>query len=300
MAAGIQNYMQEGLQAAEQTRKAYMQMIGDDDYDKAWNDSWREFYLNYALMQQANQNELDAWNRQNAYNSPSEQMKRLQAAGLNPNLMYQLGNSGNASSAPGVHTFRATNNDQAQKMQKIALVNQTVSTMNQAAQQFLQTLNGIEAYKQNRIETGMQQARAGALSWQFSIPQFNRYRKNFRGQPFMEQYDPATGDTKFTTYFDANPWIAGFADPQGYGKYLQNLYQTDQRAFLKDKNRWFNYWQGIDQTNWVKYGMSEREWQYKVAQYNFDFLNQLDPTERNLLMILGQVVPMFSQAVRWF
>lgn len=44
---------------------------------------------------------IDMWNRQNVYNSPSEQMKRLEEAGLNPNLIYgSSANAGNASSAP--------------------------------------------------------------------------------------------------------------------------------------------------------------------------------------------------------
>ncbi len=43
------------------------------------------------------------WNRENAYNDPSQQMKRLQGAGLNPNLIYGTGGStavGNAGPAP--------------------------------------------------------------------------------------------------------------------------------------------------------------------------------------------------------
>lgn len=43
---------------------------------------------------------LEAWNMQNQYNSPVEQMKRLEEAGLNPHLMYGQGNVGNASSVP--------------------------------------------------------------------------------------------------------------------------------------------------------------------------------------------------------
>ena len=39
---------------------------------------------------------LDMWNRQNLYNSPKEQMKRLIEAGLNPHLMYGQGTVGNA------------------------------------------------------------------------------------------------------------------------------------------------------------------------------------------------------------
>lgn len=38
------------------------------------------------------------WHRQNAYNSPEEQMKRFGAAGLNPHLIYGQGSSGLAGS----------------------------------------------------------------------------------------------------------------------------------------------------------------------------------------------------------
>lgn len=41
--------------------------------------------------------ELDFWNLQNAYNDPSAQMKRLESAGLNPNLVY--GNGATTESA---------------------------------------------------------------------------------------------------------------------------------------------------------------------------------------------------------
>lgn len=40
------------------------------------------------------------WNLQNAYNSPAAQMQRFKDAGLNPNLIYGQGNSGNASPPP--------------------------------------------------------------------------------------------------------------------------------------------------------------------------------------------------------
>lgn len=46
---------------------------------------------------QADQN-LNLWNLNNAYNTPSAQMERYKSAGLNPNLMYGQGSSGNSSS----------------------------------------------------------------------------------------------------------------------------------------------------------------------------------------------------------
>lgn len=42
---------------------------------------------------------LSDWNMQNVYDSPMEQMKRLKAAGLNPNLVYGQGAVGNSSSS---------------------------------------------------------------------------------------------------------------------------------------------------------------------------------------------------------
>lgn len=49
------------------------------------------------LMELQYQQNLDLWNKQNDYNSPTAQMQRLQAAGLNPNLVYGNGVSGNSS-----------------------------------------------------------------------------------------------------------------------------------------------------------------------------------------------------------
>jgi len=43
---------------------------------------------------------LQFWDMQNEYNSPEAQMARFKSAGLNPNLIYGQGNSGNAGSIP--------------------------------------------------------------------------------------------------------------------------------------------------------------------------------------------------------
>lgn len=48
----------------------------------------------------AYQRQLAMWNRTNEYNSPTNQMKRLQEAGLNPNLVYGNGAVANVS-GPG-------------------------------------------------------------------------------------------------------------------------------------------------------------------------------------------------------
>lgn len=55
---------------------------------------------NMEMAKYAYNKDLDMWNRQNQYNTPASQMSRYSEAGLNPNLIYGQGNSGNASNAP--------------------------------------------------------------------------------------------------------------------------------------------------------------------------------------------------------
>jgi len=50
------------------------------------------------MAQTAYDNDLQMWERQNAYNAPTMQMERLKEAGLNPNLVYGTGAQGNTSS----------------------------------------------------------------------------------------------------------------------------------------------------------------------------------------------------------
>lgn len=53
-----------------------------------------------AEAELAYQRSIEQWNLQNAYNTPSAQMARFAAGGLNPNLIYGQGSSGNANDKP--------------------------------------------------------------------------------------------------------------------------------------------------------------------------------------------------------
>lgn len=57
-------------------------------YQNAWQAQENE---------KAYQRSLQMWNLQNAYNSPTQQMARLRTAGLNPNLVYGNGVTGNSA-----------------------------------------------------------------------------------------------------------------------------------------------------------------------------------------------------------
>lgn len=55
---------------------------------------------NKELAEYQYSKDLEMWNRQNAYNTPSAQMQRFQDAGLNKNLIYGQGSPGNAQQLP--------------------------------------------------------------------------------------------------------------------------------------------------------------------------------------------------------
>lgn len=74
--------------------------------DKEENERTREFTK--EMYQRQVDDARENWRMQNEYNSPTAQMERLKAAGLNPNLIYGSGSgaaSGNASSLAGQGTY---------------------------------------------------------------------------------------------------------------------------------------------------------------------------------------------------
>lgn len=64
----------------------------------------RTNYMNRRIARETNQmsyaQNLDFWNRQNAYNTPLAQMERFKAAGLNPHLIYDQSNMAGPISSP--------------------------------------------------------------------------------------------------------------------------------------------------------------------------------------------------------
>lgn len=67
---------------AGQTAGALAQYYGTKETNKT----------NIRLQKEAQEYDYQKWQEMNAYNAPSQQMQRLIAAGLNPNLVYGTGN----------------------------------------------------------------------------------------------------------------------------------------------------------------------------------------------------------------
>lgn len=93
----------------------------------------RQNKYNVELANMAFQHDVDMWNRQNVYNTPLEQMNRLKAAGLNPNLMYGQGNTGNASGAPSYDAPRMEAYTSFGDLGASAAANQLMNGLNSAA-----------------------------------------------------------------------------------------------------------------------------------------------------------------------
>ena len=81
------------------------------------------YFTNNALVKEQNKQQmklaeygyskdLEMWNKQNQYNTPTQQMERLKAAGLNPALVYGNGAVGNTSgSIPHYNTPTVNRNE---------------------------------------------------------------------------------------------------------------------------------------------------------------------------------------------
>lgn len=96
----------------------------------------KTFEQNQLLQQQAYNQNLTMWRAQNEYNSPAQQMQRLEQAGLNKNLVYGGGNvTGNTSSSAPEYSpvFH-----EAPKVSKLRNVIDTIMSYQQIQNQALQ------------------------------------------------------------------------------------------------------------------------------------------------------------------
>lgn len=84
---------------------------GSKDREQSQKNLQMEMAFNQNEAKKERDYNLEMWNLSNTYNSPQEQMARLKAAGLNPNMVYGTGNvSGlSSSSAPSMKRANTPN-----------------------------------------------------------------------------------------------------------------------------------------------------------------------------------------------
>ncbi|UPW41921.1 DNA pilot protein [Dipodfec virus RodF1_68] len=84
----------------------FNQLNGSLNSRREWKYAKKSLALQHQYNLEAADHSFDlaqkAWNLENEYNTPSAQMERFMAAGLNPNLIYGQQNTGGSLSAPSV------------------------------------------------------------------------------------------------------------------------------------------------------------------------------------------------------
>lgn len=152
--------------------------------------------MNYQIAQENNAFNQRMWEKQNAYNSPVEQRRRLEQAGLNPNLMMNGGSSGTAETAPTADTSG---------VQQVPDIGSTIasgyqqfgSSLSNAASQIAGMVynNGLQQANVNKAQaeaqSASQDARYKELQNQFAASQFlaDLREKQYRGLIAKSDYE---------------------------------------------------------------------------------------------------------------
>lgn len=151
--------------------------------------------MNYQIAQENNAFNARMWDKQNAYNSPVEQRRRLEQAGLNPNLMMNGGSAGTAESAPTADTSG---------VQQVPDIGSTIASgyqqlgnsLSNAASQISGMVynNGLQQANVNKAQaeavSASQDVRYKELQNQFAAAQFlaDLREKQYRGLIAKQDY----------------------------------------------------------------------------------------------------------------
>lgn len=152
--------------------------------------------MNYQIAQENNAFNERMWEQQNAYNSPVEQRRRLEQAGLNPNLMMNGGSAGTAETAPTADTSG---------VQQVPDIGSTIASgyqqfgnsLSNAASQIAGMVynNGLQQANVNKAQaeaqSASQDARYKELQNQFAASQFlaDLREKQYRGLIAKSDYE---------------------------------------------------------------------------------------------------------------
>lgn len=166
-------------------------------------------YIGYRWTQEANHQNYLYWKEMQEYNSPKNQMMRLRMAGLNPNLMYGQGTTGNVNSMPTaqVPTYNPTNLIHA-VTSMISAINQTKATNIQAERASIygnisestiarnnQTINNLKVLAHtNRLKAMVYEAVEGISRDEHGNPHIADITKNYSVRLSEEKLNRLTAD----------------------------------------------------------------------------------------------------------
>lgn len=139
-------YVNDTLGSAKSAQNAVF-----GDYTRRDMNDYSTAAYNYLMKQQEQAYNLELWNLQNQYNSPAEQMKRFQDAGLNPNLIYQQQNTAAAPQAASASSFRPQNTAQKNYANAMSTIGQIMQTVKAARDTYDYLQYGRETSRWNMI-----------------------------------------------------------------------------------------------------------------------------------------------------
>lgn len=166
------------------------QAFGDVGNRKDWSDDRTAAY-NYLLKQQEQAYNLELWNYQNAYNSPAEQMKRYQDAGLNPNLIYQQQNTASAPASASASPFRSGGIMARRAQNAINAIGQIMNIVKAARETYDYMRYGSEEHAWERNLT-MQRSQGQALE--------NYWNSYLLGMGGQDENSPIPGSPRARMY----------------------------------------------------------------------------------------------------
>lgn len=229
-----------------QSRGAYKQ--GQLEAQTSRENTDKTIAANKAMAEYQYSKDLEMWNRGNVYNSPQEQMRRLEAAGLNPNLVYGQGAVGNASGTlPKYNAPTLDYNYKAPLHAMAAIGNSPASVLSQFQDFQIKQAQTNNLREQNRVlrETADQKTF------------FNTYADK------LYRYQAGTTAQKYT-----------YGAETGYQKVLQEEMKTNQMRELFPTQLEFQkgklHYQDQQITNMVKQGKkidASTDYQNKVNEW---------------------------------
>lgn len=144
---------------------------------------------NAKQASQANKWNMEQWQRENEYNAPAQQMQRLEAAGLNPNLMYSQGNVGTASKltsnvAPSTAPAR------------------TESSLSHFAGTIVPAISMYQDMQNKQAQLTIQQKQANLIDEEIAGKSLDNVIKGYAGNSayYKQLYDTRTADDRWSMY----------------------------------------------------------------------------------------------------
>lgn len=243
-------------------------------YFSLYGDTYSTLLNNYLQNQ--------AWDMNNQYNTPVNQMKRLLDAGLNPNLAYNMATSGNSSSAPNLSSkisgTAATNAGISAKQAQTQRIAQIFGAISESITLFQQIMGMYE--QGQKIQFNQNQ-----LDFDTMVKESFTEGKHFGG-------DLSAGDSPTLSqlaYFSRyNPRYFSTINSLLSGSSLRDLQSAQRRTIDYQRNTLLPWQEKLNRQEWEL-----RDLEFQTNKYQYELLNFLPPELRTIYNLL--IAPFFGR-----